>query len=117
MDYQSRRWTFLTNHARVLMVIARNPTARLHELAATCQLTQRTAQRIVANLAEAGHLQKDRVGRRNQYTVNHDGPFRHPAEAEPSIRALLDLTTGLKHEDTDDAPGPPRHRLDPTIGP
>jgi DNA-binding MarR family transcriptional regulator len=61
MEHQSRRWTFLTNRARVLMVIVRDPTTRLHELATACQIAERTVQRIVADLETAGHLRKERL--------------------------------------------------------
>jgi DNA-binding MarR family transcriptional regulator len=90
-------WTFLTNHAHVLLAIARDPTTRLRDVAETVGITERAAQAIVADLAEAGYLQRERVGRRNQYTVNRSGHFRHPAEADRSIGDLLNLFTGDHH--------------------
>jgi DNA-binding MarR family transcriptional regulator len=89
-----KEWTFLTNHAHVLLTIAREPTARLRDVADSVGITERAAQAIVADLEVAGYLQRERVGRRNQYTVNPAGRFRHPAEAHHSIGELLTLFTG-----------------------
>ena len=90
----SQSWTFLTNHAHVLLAISRDPTVRLRDVAETIGITERAAQAIVADLEAAGYLHRERVGRRNQYTVNPAGRFRHPAEADHSIGELLDLFTG-----------------------
>jgi predicted transcriptional regulator len=95
-DHQGRRWKSLTNHARVLAAIARDPDARLTQVAAACQISERSAQRIVADLEEAGYLRRQRVDRRTQYIVNRDGPFQHPAEADLSIGALLELMAGQR---------------------
>ncbi|MFC9816633.1 helix-turn-helix transcriptional regulator [Streptomyces virginiae] len=69
-------WTFLTSHARVLVTLYRDPGARLRDVAATCVLTERTVQSIVADLEEAGYLRRVREGRRNHYriTPRHDVP-------------------------------------------
>lgn len=93
MDEQAGGWTFLTNHARVLLVVTRNPTARFRDIAAACHITERTAQGIVSDLEQAGYLSRERIGRRTRYTVQMDGAFRHPAEAGLPIRALLELFT------------------------
>jgi DNA-binding MarR family transcriptional regulator len=92
-----KQWTFLTNHAHVLLAIARNPTTRLRDVADAVGITERAAQAIVADLETAGYLHRERVGRRNQYTVNPAGRFRHPAEADHSIGELLTLFTGSSH--------------------
>jgi DNA-binding Lrp family transcriptional regulator len=94
---------FLTHHARVLAAIARDPNARLTEVATACQITERSAQRIVTDLEEAGYLRRQRVGRRTRYLVNRDGLFRHPAEVGLSIGALLELMAGRALQDTDAA--------------
>ncbi|WP_240670683.1 helix-turn-helix transcriptional regulator [Actinoplanes solisilvae] len=86
-------WTFLTNHAHVLLAIAREPTARLRDVAASAGITERAAQAIVADLEAAGYLRRERVGRRNEYTVNPSGRFRHPAEADHRIGDLIKLFT------------------------
>ncbi|PSK65188.1 hypothetical protein B0E53_02874 [Micromonospora sp. MH33] len=90
-----RNWTFLTNHGHVLLAIARNPTARLRDVADEVGVTERAAQAIVADLEAGGYLRRTRVGRRNEYTINPSGHFRHPAEADQQVGALLALfTTG-----------------------
>lgn len=86
-----RTWTFLTNHAHVLLAIARDPTARLRDVADAVGVTERAAQAIVADLEAGGYLQRTRVGRRNTYTVNPQARFRHPAEADRCIGDLLAL--------------------------
>lgn len=93
------RWTFLTNHARVLMKIARDPEARLRDIAATARITERAAQGIVADLEAAGYLTRTRVGRRNRYTIDLTGSFRHPAEADHDISRLLSAFTHREDED------------------
>jgi DNA-binding MarR family transcriptional regulator len=98
----ARGWTFLTNHAHVLLAIARDPTARLRDVAASVGITERAAQAIVADLEAAGYLHRERTGRRNRYTVNPAGRFRHPAEADHRIGELLDLFTGPPMTPTQD---------------
>ncbi|MEU4410951.1 helix-turn-helix domain-containing protein [Streptosporangium sp. NPDC023963] len=92
-DRGAKEWTFLTNHAHVLLAIAREPTVRLRDVADAVGITERAAQAIVADLEAAGYLRRERVGRRNEYTVNPAGHFRHPAEADRRIGDLLALFT------------------------
>ncbi len=84
-------WTFLTNHTHVLLCIARDPEVRLRHIALAVGITERAAQRIVADLDEAGFLERSRVGRRNAYTLRRDLPLRHPLERDRSVGELLDL--------------------------
>lgn len=84
-------WRFVTNHTQVLLTIARNPDSRTRDIAEAVGITERAAQRIVADLVEAGFLESVRVGRRNHYTVNRDATMRHPAQANQHIGDLLDL--------------------------
>ncbi|MGB7979901.1 MAG: helix-turn-helix domain-containing protein [Candidatus Nanopelagicales bacterium] len=90
-----RTWTLLTNHARLLLLIARNPDARLRDLADEAQITERTAQGILRDLIEAGFVTRTRVGRRNSYVVHPELHFRHPAEAGHEVRELLELFDAL----------------------
>ena len=91
MATDERHWTLLTNHGRLLLLIARHPDARLRELAEQAGITERTAQGIVSDLERAGYIRKEKVGRRNTYQVNRGQPFRHPAEAGHSVGELLGL--------------------------
>lgn len=84
-------WTFFSNHAHVLFVLARDPTLRLREVAQQVQITERAVQRIVAELAESGFITVEREGRRNQYRIEPDRPLRHPVEAHRTIRDLLEV--------------------------
>lgn len=88
---ESSTWTFLTNHAHVLLCIARNPDARLRDVAAEVGITERAAQRIVADLVSEGYLTRERVGRRNQYLVHTDRPLRHQVEQGSSVASLIGL--------------------------
>lgn len=81
----------MTNHARVLAIIARDPDVRLRDVAATCQLTERAVQAIVADLEQAGYLAHTRSGRRNRYRIAAGTMLRHPAEHGLSVAALLDM--------------------------
>ncbi|BFV60204.1 helix-turn-helix domain-containing protein [Kitasatospora sp. CMC57] len=87
-------WTFLTNHARVLSLIARDPGIRLRDVASACGLTERAVQAIVADLEAGGYLTRSREGRRNRYRITPDTQLRHPVESGRSVAALLDLLDG-----------------------
>lgn len=94
-DVPHRAWTFLTSHARVLLIISQNPDTRLRDIAALAGITERSTQRIVADLKTAGYLSHERIGRRNHYRVSRDAPLRHPHEQGVEIGALLELFTEL----------------------
>lgn len=85
-------WTFLTNYSHVLLTIAAEPEIRIREVADRVGITERAAQRILADLVESGHLEIEKIGRRNRYSVNASLPLRHPVERENQVRALLALT-------------------------
>ena len=87
----AERWTFLTNYGHVLLCIASDPFIRLRDVADKVGITERAAQRIVADLIEAGYLESNKQGRRNQYHVNGSLPLRHPIEEQNHVTALLAL--------------------------
>ena len=84
-------WTFLTNHTQVLLRIAQDPDVRLRDVADTVGITERAAQRLVADLVEAGVVARRRVGRRNHYLINRNAPMRHAAQASYQVGPLVDL--------------------------
>lgn len=84
-------WSFLTNHARVLVCIARDPGVRLREIAVTLGITERSAYGIVTDLAEAGYIVKKRDGRRNRYQIRSHLPVRGQVGRTRKIGELLDL--------------------------
>jgi hypothetical protein len=96
-------WTFLTNHARVLVLIAHDPGARLRDLAASLGITERSAHAIVADLAEAGYVVKQKDGRRNRYRIEAHLPLPEPGTREPAIGEVLAVLLGY----TGDLGGPP----------
>jgi predicted transcriptional regulator len=86
-----RTWRFLSNHTQVLLIVQRDPNARLRDIAQQVGITERAAQRIVADLVDSGYVQSERVGRRNRYSVNTDTAMRHPAQEGHEIGELLNL--------------------------
>jgi DNA-binding MarR family transcriptional regulator len=90
-DQHDGSWTLLTGHGHVLVEIARNPTARIRDIAAVVGLTERTVQAIVADLEGAGYLTRTRAGRRTVYAVNTDSAFRHAAQEGHRVGPFLDL--------------------------
>ena len=82
-------WTFLTNHAHVLLALTRDPEARLRDVAGLVGITERAAQRIVAELEEGGYLTRTRDGRRNRYEIHPDVPLRHPLERDHAVGEVL----------------------------
>ncbi|MFE0254236.1 helix-turn-helix transcriptional regulator [Streptomyces sp. NPDC059010] len=84
-------WTFLTNHARVLAVIADNSNIRIRHIAAHCRLTERAVQKIISDLERDGYLSHIRHGRTNTYRIEPGKLLRHPAEAGLPVAALLSL--------------------------
>jgi hypothetical protein len=99
-------WTFLTNHAHVLLALARDPETRLRDVAASVGITERAVQGIVADLERAGYVARVRVGRRNHYRLHPEGHFRHPAEAGHRIGELLDLFVTPPETDRSAEDGP-----------
>ena len=99
-------WTFLTNHAHVLLSVAKDPAARVRDLAVTVGITERAVQRILTELEEAGYLTRERDGRRNTYEVSGDLPLRHPVERHRRVSELL----ALAHPPPPRAPRPGARR-------
>src|ERR1700751_3068095 len=98
-------WSFLTNHARVLLYIAHDPGARLIDLAASLGITERSAHAIVADLAQAGYVVKRKDGRRNRYQIEAHLPLAEPGTREPAVGEVLDLLVGDVGSDEE----PPGH--------
>jgi hypothetical protein len=108
-DVPGGNWTLLTGHGHVLVEIARNPEARIRDIAAVADITERTVQAIVADLEAAGYLTRTRAGRRTVYTVNPESLFRHPAQDGHRVGPFLALLSAYGDDATDrpgDEPGP-----------
>jgi hypothetical protein len=89
-------WSFLTNHARVLLCLAHDPGARLRDIAASLGITDRSVYGIVTDLTAAGYVVKHRDGRRNRYQIQAHLPLPEPASQEPAIGEVLALLIGSR---------------------
>ena len=87
-------WTFLTNHSHVLICLARDPQARLRDVATQVGITERAVQKIVQDLERAGVVERQRAGRRNHYRIHRDRPLRHAVEGHRTVGELLAMVLG-----------------------
>jgi DNA-binding transcriptional ArsR family regulator len=98
MDQVSRqaapRWDFLTNHAHVLVCVARDPGIRLRDIATAVGITERAAHRILSELVDEGYVVRERQGRRNRYQVKTKLPLPHPLAEELEVGELLEVLIG-----------------------
>jgi DNA-binding MarR family transcriptional regulator len=97
-------WAFLTNHAHVLLCIARDPHSRARDIAEHVGITERAAQRILADLIADGYVTRTKVGRRNHYEINPRGHLRHPVLRELSIGTLIEVLKDGWPAETPQAP-------------
>jgi hypothetical protein len=97
-------WSFLTNHARVLLCIAHDPGIRLRDIAARLDITERSAHGIITDLTRAGYVVKHRDGRRNRYQIEANLPLREPVSREPAIGEVLSVLLG-SNDDLDGLAG------------
>jgi DNA-binding MarR family transcriptional regulator len=94
-------WLLLTNHGNTLLYVARDPDARARDVAQRVGITERAAQRIIADLIAHGYIERTKIGRRNRYTINRHAHLRHPAFQDREIGALIDIF----HDDDGAQPG------------
>jgi hypothetical protein len=87
-------WTFLTSHARVLLLVAHDPGVRLREIAASLGISERSAFGIITDLVEAGYVVKEKNGRRNRYHIQAHLPLPEPTSRERTLGEVLALLTG-----------------------
>ena len=85
------RWSFLTNHARALVVIAQDPSVRLRDLAAALDITERSAYAIVMDLSDGGYIEKEKHGRRNRYHIEPDLPLPETVGRRRTIGEMLNM--------------------------
>ncbi len=88
-------WAFLSNHGRVLLFLARDPDMRLRDIAATADITERSAYGIVTDLANAGYVVKHKDGRRNRYQIQAHLPLPEPTSQERTVGEILALLAGI----------------------
>jgi winged helix DNA-binding protein len=94
-------WTFLTNHALVLLCVADDPEARLRDIAASLDMTERTAFGIITDLVEAGYVVKEKDGRRNRYHIQKHLPLPDPAGRKRTVGEILALLGGTDQNGAD----------------
>jgi hypothetical protein len=97
-------WTFLTTHARVLLLIAHDPGIRLRDIAASLDITERSAFGIITDLVEAGYVVKEKDGRRNRYHVQAHLPLPEPTARERTVGEVLALLAGTDAGRNEDGP-------------
>lgn len=88
---ERKSWTFVTSHTQVLLCIVQDPEVRLRDVAERVGITERAAQRIVADLVDSGYVARTRVGRRNRYTINPTLEMRHQLQRGLEIGSLMEL--------------------------
>lgn len=88
------RWTFLSNHAHVLVTLAQDPAILIREIAARTGITERAVTNILSDLEQEGLVERRREGRRNTYEVHLDQPLRHPIEQHRTVGELIELILG-----------------------
>ena len=98
-------WSFLTNHARVLVCIARDPGVRLREIADVLGVTERRAFGIVNDLTKAGYVVKEKDGRRNRYSIQNHLPLPAPIGREPTVGELLGVLVDTNATESPARPG------------
>ena len=84
-------WTFLTNHAHVMVALSRDPDLRQRDLSYVVGITPVAVQRILDDLEDGGYLRREKVGRRNHYEIIDRSPLRHPLEGKHTVGELLDM--------------------------
>lgn len=92
----SKPWTFLSHHAHVLILLARNPEETIDNLADACGVTSRSIVSILNDLERDKYISRERVGRNNRYSINDKGPLRHPTSSHHTVRDLIDALGRLE---------------------
>ena len=95
-ESRSNSWTFLSNHAHVLVALFRDPRARVRDVAEAVGITERAVLLILSDLEEEGIVERIREGRRNRYRLHLDSPLRHPLEEHRTVRQLLRVLEGRR---------------------
>lgn len=95
-------WTFLTNHAHVMICLSRSASMRIRDIAEAVGITERAVQHIIADLDKAGYIDRVKDGRCNVYQTHLDRHLRHPLEEHRKIAGLISFV-GDKNDDEADA--------------
>ena len=90
-EKHTSNWTFLTNHAHVLLCLAKSSSMRIRDLALEVGITERAVQRIIAELIDEGYIEREKQGRRNVYSICTNRSLKHPIEGHRKIEDLIKL--------------------------
>ena len=101
---RERHWTFLSNHAHVLVLLDSDPGMRVRDIADAIGITERAAQRILADLEHEGYIHRSRAGRRTRYDIHLDRPMRHPVEAAVAVGRVIGAVRGPRSTPASTAP-------------
>ena len=85
------KWTFLTNHGHVLIILSRNPGIRISELADEIGISERQISNILKDLYGSGYVTKQRQGRRNSYQISPNAPLRHQSNQDHTVKELIEI--------------------------
>ena len=91
MAHHAHNWTFLSNHAHVLLTLVDHPDARLRDIAERVGITERAVVSIISDLESEHVVTRTREGRRNRYEIHGDARLRHPVEAHVTVGQLVRL--------------------------
>jgi DNA-binding Lrp family transcriptional regulator len=116
-EESTHRWKFLTNHAQVLACIAHDPGVLLREISERVGITERAAHRIVTELADGGYITRERIGRRNQYTIQSGLPLPDRLGRVQRISDLLTILIGSSEEGASPPRAPAAKRTRPATSP
>ena len=97
------RWTFITNHGLVLSYVSHNPSHTAREIANHVGITERTIHKIITDLEDAGYIARNRVGRKNIYSVDPSLPLRHHTKLEILVEDLLDALSHMPSENAEES--------------
>jgi DNA-binding PadR family transcriptional regulator len=92
-----RSWTLLSHHAHVLILLSKNPEATIDTLASWCGVTSRSIVSILQDLEGEGYISRERVGRNNRYSINHDGHLRHPTSSHHTVGQLINALGSVEN--------------------
>ncbi len=101
-DVADLGWTFLSNHAHVLLCVARDASMRVRDIAFEVGITERAIRHIISDLEHAGYVERVRIGRRNSYRIDESLHLRHPIEQHKTIADLIRVIHGKTSDQTVD---------------
>lgn len=91
-------WSFLTNHALVLIHVANNPRSTLREIASAVGITERAALSILRAMEEDKIISRTKEGRRNRYWVDFQALLEHQLSRPFNVIELAEGLTAISKQ-------------------